>query len=64
MKALKIFSYFYLIIALLFIYDAVDKIIRGDNNFWLSIVIAAVAIFMFFFRKKSLKKFGDNNQKK
>jgi len=30
---------------------------------WLSLAIAAVALFMFFFRRKFAKKFEDNNKK-
>ncbi|MHC5308803.1 hypothetical protein ACYSNM_01745 [Myroides sp. LJL116] len=64
MKALRIIPYFYLFIALLFIYDAVTKIQAGQKDFWISLVVAAVAIFMFFFRRKFAKKMDDRNNKK
>ncbi len=63
MKALRIIPYFYLFIALLFIYDAFTKIQAGQNDFWISLVVAAVAIFMFFFRRKFAKKMDDRNKK-
>ncbi|MEC4112904.1 hypothetical protein [Myroides pelagicus] len=66
MKALRIIPYFYLFIALLFIYDFIDKIIKGEGYFWLGLAIAAVAIFMFFFRRNSVRRMEGykNNQPK
>ncbi|AJA68965.1 hypothetical protein HX045_10935 [Myroides odoratimimus] len=63
MKALRIIPFFYLFIAVLFIYDGVSKIVAGDTGSWLSFLIAAVAIFMFFFRRKFLKKMDGYNKK-
>lgn len=62
MKALRIIPYFYLFIALLFIYDGVTKILAKEDSFWISFVVAAVAIFMFFFRMKFAKKMDQRNQ--
>ena len=59
------YSYFlYLFFALLFIIDGFEKIDKKSP--WLSFGIAAVAIFMFFFRKKFTKRFEDryNNSKR
>lgn len=64
MKALRIIPFFYLVIAALFIYDAVDKISKGETNFWLNFIIAGVAIFMFFFRRKFAKKMDNYNNNK
>jgi hypothetical protein len=60
MKALKIFPYFYLFIGLLFIYDGINKLVQNQEgyDFLWSFVIAVVAIFMFLFRKRYLKKFN------
>ncbi|WP_010255101.1 hypothetical protein [Myroides injenensis] len=63
MKALRIIPFFYLFIALLFIYDGVTKIQASESNFWLSFVIAGVAIFMFFFRRKFAKRMDNYNKK-
>ncbi|MEC4115617.1 MULTISPECIES: hypothetical protein [Myroides] len=63
MKALRIIPFFYLVIAALFIYDAIDKISKGENNFWLNFIIAGVAIFMFFFRRKFAKRMDNYNNK-
>ncbi|MDM1395879.1 hypothetical protein [Myroides odoratimimus] len=63
MKALRIIPFLYLFIAVLFIYDGVSKIVAGDTGSWLNFLIAAVAIFMFFFRRKFLKKMDGYNKK-
>ncbi|MTG97100.1 MULTISPECIES: hypothetical protein [Myroides] len=64
MKVLRIIPYFYLFIAILFVYDVVDKFIKGEGIFWLGIAIAAVAVFMFFFRKKSVTRMEGYEQTK
>ncbi len=58
MKYLKFTSYAYLAFALFFVYDGVTKWEKGP---WLSFGIAAVAVFMFFFRAKYSKRFEDRN---
>lgn len=62
MKALRIIPFFYLLIGCFFIYDGITKI-GIDDKFWLSFVIAAVAIFMFFFRRKYSKRMVDHYNK-
>jgi hypothetical protein len=37
--------------------------IAGEATPWLTFIIAGVAIFMFFFRRKFAKKFDDHNSK-
>jgi hypothetical protein len=38
---------------------------NADNDTpWLSFIIAGLAVFMFFFRRKFAKKFEGNNPKK
>jgi positive regulator of sigma E activity len=63
MNYLKYTQYVYLVFALFFIYDAISKMIAGEATPWLTFIIAGVAIFMFFFRRKFAKKFDDHNSK-
>jgi positive regulator of sigma E activity len=63
MGYLKYTQYAYLIIAVLFIYDAIMRINAGENTPWLSFVIAGVGVFMFFFRRKFSRKFDNHNKK-
>ena len=64
MGYLKYTQYAYLIIAVLFIYDAITKINAGNDTPWLSFLIAGMGIFMFFFRRRFAKKFEDRNRQK
>ncbi len=57
MKYSKIFQYAYLGFAGLFIYDAIAKYTSTGEIAYPSILLAALAIFMFFFRRKFSKKF-------
>lgn len=64
MKYSKIFQYAYLIFAGLFIYDAIAKYVSAGEVAYPSILLAALAIFMFFFRSRFSKKFenkGNSN---
>ncbi|MBG6109395.1 uncharacterized membrane protein YuzA (DUF378 family) [Flavobacterium sp. CG_23.5] len=63
MTFLKYIPYFYLIFAIIFIYDGVTKLNDPAATPYLSFGIAGVAIFMFFFRMKFAKKFEDRNKK-
>ncbi|WP_458628805.1 hypothetical protein [Winogradskyella sp. PC D3.3] len=63
MKIQKIFHYAYLIFAVLFIYDAITKWSENRNGAYMSLLFAALAGFMFFFRKRFSKKFEDHNNK-
>ena len=58
MKVLAIFQYAYLVFAVLFAYDA----ITSPNRRVMSGILAALAIFMFFFRKRFRKKFEERNK--
>ncbi|MBC7606278.1 MAG: hypothetical protein H7199_04895 [Burkholderiales bacterium] len=63
MNYLKYTQYVYLVFGIYFIYDGITK--WGDQDKpWLSFIIAALAIFMFFFRRRFAKKFEDNNNKR
>ena len=62
MKVFKIFQYAYAIFAVLFLYDAYQN--WGDSRAYTSLLLGALAIFMFFFRKKFNKKFDNQDPKK
>ena len=64
MNYLKYTQYVYLVFGLFFIYDGISKMRGTDETPWLSFIIAGVAIFMFFFRRKFAKKFEDQNNQK
>ena len=63
MGYLKYTQYVYIAFAVYFIYDGVIKLNEGNENYALSFIIAGMAIFMFFFRRKFVKKFDDRNKK-
>ena len=50
MKYSKIFQYAYIVFAVLFIYDGIAKWGNGTNGAYISLGLAALAIFMYFFR--------------
>jgi len=47
---------------LYFIYDGISKWNQPEKP-WLSFIIAGLAIFMFFFRRRFAQKFEDQNKK-
>ena len=67
MNYLNITKYIYLAIGFIMVYDAVTKW-NEEPKPWLSVVLAGLAFFTFFFRSKFAKKFEDrrnpNNQTK
>ncbi|MBL0014409.1 MAG: hypothetical protein IPP30_12130 [Flavobacterium sp.] len=60
MNYLKYTQYVYLVFSGFFVYDAFSKFSAGDSP-WLSAIIAAVSLFMFFFRRSFAKKFENRN---
>lgn len=60
----KIFQYAYLIFAALFIYDGISKWGNGTNGAYISLGLAALAIFMYFFRRKFGRKFENKDHSK
>ncbi|RKE98386.1 hypothetical protein [Ichthyenterobacterium magnum] len=62
MKLLQFFQYAYLFFAVLFIYDGITALGDGTNRAYVSFLLAALAIFMFFFRKRFRKKIEDRNK--
>lgn len=63
MNYLRFTQYVYLVFGLLFIYEGIAKLNEGESP-WLYFTIAAVAVFMFFFRRKFAKKYDGTNNKK
>ena len=65
MKVYRFTVYLYLIFGLFFVYDTISKYINGDENYILTLVFAVLAIFMFYFRLRSIKKIEErqNNNK-
>lgn len=63
MKLLKFFQYAYIIFAALFLWDAITNWSVDRNRAYMSLLFAALAIFMFFFRKRFRKKIEERNQK-
>lgn len=62
MNYLKFTQYAYLIAGVLFAFDAFSRSQKGEN-YIISIVFAAVCVFMFFFRRNFGKKFEERNKK-
>ncbi len=60
MNYLKYTQYVYLAFCGFFIYDSFTKYNSGESP-WISIMIAAVSLFMFFFRRNYAKKFEKRN---
>ena len=58
----KLIPYLFLIFAALFLIDAIVRLNDGENPV-ISFVFTAVAIFMFFFRRRYYKKFNDSDKK-
>jgi hypothetical protein len=61
MKIYKYFYYVYLIMAIFFLYDAYVRITENQNSI-LSFLFAALAIFMFFFRRHFSNKIQNNSK--
>ncbi len=61
MKLIKIFKYAYIIFAVLFLWDAITNWSVDRSRSYMSLLFVALAIFMFFFRKRFGKKFEDHN---
>jgi uncharacterized membrane protein len=62
MKILNFFQYAYIIFAVMFIYKAVSVWSEDSRTAYLMLFFAAMAIFMFFFRKRFRKKIEDSNK--
>jgi len=62
MKLLQFLQYAYLIFAVLFLYDVIDKWNTDRKGAYISLFFVVLAIFMFFFRKKFRKRFEDRGK--
>jgi len=62
MNLIKYTPFVYLVFGIYFIYDGFTKWNSVSETPWLSFIIAGLAIFMFFFRRKFAKKFADRNK--
>lgn len=63
MRLLQFTQYIYLIFAVFFIYDGIMKLNDGEDSYLLSFGIAAVSVFMFFFRRNTFNKAKEGNNK-
>jgi hypothetical protein len=63
MNYLKFTPYIYLAAAVFFGYLGVTKISDPEGGYQLDLFIAAICIFMFFFRRRFAKKFEERNRK-
>ncbi|WP_272021818.1 hypothetical protein [Olleya namhaensis] len=61
MKTFKFFQYAYLVFAMLFLYDAIAS--WGESRAYMSLLLGATAVFMFFFKQRFNKKFENNDRK-
>ena len=62
MKLLKFLQYAYLFFVVLFLYDAISNWGVDQSRAYMSLFFAALALFMFFFRKKFRKRFEDRGK--
>ena len=62
MKLLQLLQYAYLFFVVLFLYDAISNWNIDRNRSYMSLFFAALAVFMFFFRKKYRKRFEDRGK--
>jgi hypothetical protein len=63
MGYLKYTQFIYIAFALFFAYDGIMKLNEGDESYPFYFVIAGMAVFMFFFRRRFLNKYDNRNKK-
>ena len=63
MGYLKYTQYVYILFAVFFIYDGVTKLNEGNKSNQMNLIIGGMEVFMFFFRRRFVKKFDDRNKK-
>lgn len=63
MKYYKYFYWAYLLLGVLFILDGIKKLNDGEEGAFVSLALAALAVFMFFFRRNFAKKLEDRMKK-
>lgn len=57
MKVLQFFQYVYLVFVVIFSYDAFTKWNTDRNAAYISLFLAALSLFIFFFRKRMRNRF-------
>jgi uncharacterized membrane protein len=62
MKFLKFFQYAYIAFAALFLYEAIINWNIDRSKSYMSLLFVALAVFMFFFRKRFRKKLEDRKK--
>lgn len=62
MKFLKFLQYVYLIFFALFLYDALSNWSVDRGRAYMSLFFAALALFIFFFRKRFRKRFEERGK--
>lgn len=62
MKLYKFFEYAYIAIAIWFIGEAISIWNDDRNRAYMLLLFAAVALFMFFFKRKFRGKINDHNK--
>lgn len=62
MSLLKIFQYAYLVVAGLFLYEAIKAWNNEGRIDYMSLFFFALAVFLFFFRSKYRKRFEDRDK--
>jgi len=61
-KLWKIFEYAYLIVAVIFIVETVLKWNTDREKAYMSLLFAAIAVFMYFFRKRFRSRIEKRNK--
>lgn len=61
-KFYRISELLYIVIAAVAVYEIYDLWGTFDTRFWIMVGFLAMAVFMFFFRKKQRQKFEERNQ--
>lgn len=64
MKFIKFFQYAYLFFAVLFLYDTFTNWNVNRSRAYISLLLGATAVFMYFFKKRFNKKFENKDQPK
>ncbi|MBQ0739061.1 MULTISPECIES: hypothetical protein [Mesonia] len=63
MKYFKYFEYAYLVFAVLFFFEAYRVWSESVDRAYLCIFLGAVAVFMFFFKRRFRRKIEERNQR-
>lgn len=61
-KFFKYFEYAYIVFAIVFIITGIYEFNEAPNRSYLMFAMAAVAIFMFFFKRRFRRRFEERNK--